>query len=72
MKLNLKTMSEFNSEEAQEAQKNYVESNGFPHFAPYSGICYNCKMDIYSKISVESASNALITGCPHCNHSYCE
>lgn len=63
-----------------------VESKQLPEwlksgFAPANGICYRCKRNIYSEvnhgnystgISVERATNELITGCPHCNASYCD
>lgn len=61
------------------AQKRYCEENGFPHFAPYSGICYSCGRQIYAVcqvgriatgITVEEASSKPITGCPHCHMSF--
>lgn len=63
------------------AQKTLVEANGYPHFAPFDGKCYDCRMQIYTEIddgtyktgiSVESAAISLVTGCPHCHHSYCD
>ena len=68
---------------ACEAQAKYVKEKEYPHFAPTSGRCYDCGRNIYLKIessngkyssgySVERASSELITGCPHCHHSYCE
>lgn len=73
---------EFDHRRASAAQKEYCRVKGAPHFAPYHGICYRCGRDIYTEmewpdghrtgISVESAGAALITGCPHCNYSYCD
>lgn len=80
-----------------QVQKKYCEDNSDPHFAPYSGLCWNCKRNIYQPIgwkyengrriqvssdssdkdrvtgiTVEKAGSELVTGCPHCNRSYCD
>lgn len=74
-------MSYYDTIEAVKAQKKYCEERGFPHFAPLNGKCYSCNRDIYqpmqkgkfqSGVTVEAAGNNLITGCPHCNRSYCD
>ncbi|PPL04963.1 hypothetical protein SAMN05444682_101760 [Parapedobacter indicus] len=74
-------MNTFNVDEAIKAQKNYQQENKCPAFAPSNGICWKCKQQIYSEkdhgryktgISVEKASTQLVTGCPHCNRSYCD
>lgn len=75
-------MSEFNILKAREAQEKYCIEHKVPHFAPMDGICYKCHRNIYEEIeqpygaktgiSVEKASKGLITGCPHCNRSYCD
>jgi len=66
---------------ACEAQAKFVKEKGYPHFAPSTGRCYDCGRNIYQQIisdqwssgySVERASSELITGCPHCHHSYCD
>lgn len=82
---------------AIEAQAEYCEQNGLPHFAPYHGVCYRCIRNIYQPvkwkkegwrnvpltsdaeeydyitgITVEEAASNLVTGCPHCNRSYCD
>ncbi len=72
----------YDTQKAIEAQKRYAEEKGYPHFAPSSGRCWNCGMNIYQHykigdrvsqgISVESASSSLVTGCPHCHRSYCD
>lgn len=67
------------------AQEKLCEDEKYPHFAPINGICYDCNSNIYVEqkhehgkykwstgVSVESAGKALITGCPHCSHSYCD
>ena len=69
--------STYDVEQAKEAQARYCTINGVPHFAPYSGICYKCRKNIYEQgkgfgISVERASSQLVTGCPHCHYSFCE
>lgn len=58
-------------EEKIKAQKKYTTKHGLPHFAPHSGKC-SCGKQIYEKIDIETASSSLITGCPHCNRSYCD
>jgi hypothetical protein len=62
-------------------QKKRIEEGKCPDFAPSNGICYSCRRQIYSPITqpsgrvtgvdVESAKY-LVTGCPHCNRSYCD
>jgi len=68
------------------AQKKVVEDQKAPHFAPHSGNCYRCSKNIYEPhprptphdpnyvtgISVEEAGRGVITGCPHCNATYCD
>ena len=63
----------FNVEEACKAQEKYCKDHGYPHFAPWRGICYSCHNQIYSGpqgYSVEYAGHHLITGCPICMASY--
>lgn len=77
----------FNVSLAVKAQKDYWKSNGLPNFAPRNGVCWNCNKNIYEQhekryggdvkgfvtgISVEKAGSELVTGCPHCNRSYCD
>lgn len=54
------------------AQKEFCSNGGGPHFAPENGFCWSCGHQIHTKISLERASNDLITGCPHCMRSYCD
>lgn len=55
---------------AVEAQTRFCEENEVPMFAPGDGYCEHCMNDIYAIITVEEAGKRLITGCPHCNHSF--
>lgn len=51
------------------------EPNKRTGFAPNNRICYNCHKDITSGeygITLEKLGNYIITGCPHCNISYCD
>jgi hypothetical protein len=71
----------FDVQAAIAGQKKLQQEKGYPDFAPSNGLCYRCKAQIYEEkqhdgyktgVSVERASGELITGCPHCNYSYCE
>ena len=68
----------FNIQEAREAQAKFCDSKGLPLLAPESGKCFSCRRNIYRlpdgpyAISVKSAGATHITGCPHCNRSYCD
>ena len=73
----------FDAREAAYLQKQYCERNNLLYFAPHDGYCFFCGKNIYVPIkypyndlvtgySVEYASSHLITGCPHCNRSYCD
>lgn len=73
----------FNVSDSMAAQKRYCEEENYPHFAPKNGICCKCNQQIYTEgknrmgnlskgISAEKAGSELITGCPHCNWSYCD
>lgn len=52
------------------AQEGYCKDNKVPFFAPKTGKCFKCHKQIFEKITLEEASNELITGCPFCNYSY--
>ena len=77
-------MAEFDRDKAIEAQKKYCAENRLPRFAPDNGWC-RCGKNIYERhlnttfrlayysgISVEQAGEELITGCPHCQRTYCD
>lgn len=71
----------FDPIKANEAQTKYCADNNCPHFAP-EGKCWKCNNNIYESldrgngystgIDVERAGTELITGCPHCNRTYCD
>lgn len=50
------------------AQRELCERNGWPHFAPYTGICWSCKQDMVT----DAWATTLITGCRRCGKSYCD
>lgn len=78
----------YDVEESINAQKKYCEEHQAPHFAPNNGRCWSCNQNIYepgrhvwkgksdgresSGITVEKAASELVTGCPHCNRTYCD
>lgn len=57
-----------------------IRVSGSLNFVPPDGICWSCGKQIYapikrpngyiSGITVDRSKN-LVTGCPHCNRSYC-
>ena len=49
-----------------EKQIEYCRDNNIPFFAPWDGICCDCK------IPIEDTDKEHITGCPHCNRSFCD
>jgi len=72
---------EFDIQKSIIAQREFVKEEGVPHFAPQSGTCWKCHNNIYRElvrngfstgIDVDRAGKEHITGCPHCNRSYCE
>ena len=54
-----------------EAQKKYCKLNGLPNFAG-NGNCFSCGKNVFSAITIEQSGKDLITGCPHCNKSFCD
>lgn len=58
------------SKEKHEAQFEYCKRKNIPHFAPLK--CYDCRGDVYAKVSDEEAATTLITGCRHCCYSFVE
>jgi hypothetical protein len=59
------------NEEKINAQKKYCKLNGLPNFAG-SGVCFSCGKNVFQNMTVEKSGNNLITGCPHCNKSFCD
>lgn len=66
-------MTEKEIEMKRKAQKEYcAEKPNFAEFGTDSkGNCINCGKNIWEHISLEKASNELITGCPICHRTYC-
>jgi hypothetical protein len=62
----LKTQAEI--EKARAAQAHLCSTEGLPHFAPQSGICWSCHRQIYEELDGKS----FVTGCPFCHRSYCD
>lgn len=59
--------------EAREAQKKLCAEKALPHFAPSDGQCYECCLNIYQDYTRPGWSGIEhVTGCPHCNYSFCE
>lgn len=60
--------------EAALAQEKYCDRHGFLQFAPSDGRCWKCSENIYNDkgYSVDLAGSHVITGCPHCNASFCD
>ena len=76
-------MGEYDVKKSCEAQREYCRKNDKPHFAPYDGVCWKCRKNIYEPqkqkygnreyttgITTEQAGSSLVTGCPHCNRSF--
>lgn len=77
---------EYNVEKSIQRQREFCEKKGFPHFAPGNGVCWKCHEQIYQAkerlgwggktyttgIGTKRAGEELVTGCPHCNISYCD
>ena len=60
-------------------QNKLCREKGYPHFAPANGVCYRCHRNIYQnyllnngQVSCGKSGLELVTGCPHCNLSFCE
>jgi hypothetical protein len=52
-------------------QQRYCARTGAPFFMPLSGRCFSCRRDITrADVVRRRAAVALITGCPHCQHSF--
>ena len=67
----------YGTEKAIAAQAAYCDRTGRPMFAPglnTHGCCPKCHNPIYiiGGISIEEASETLITGCPYCHFSFVE
>ena len=60
--------------EARKAQAELCKERGLPHFAPDNGVCWRCNKNIYQnyETSMGVTGKEFVTGCPHCNRSYCD
>lgn len=71
----MKTQEEIN--ECIKRQKDLCDNNpnykGW-HFAPHDGECWHCHKNIYQDYGDRKGytGGAYVTGCPHCQHSYCD
>jgi hypothetical protein len=54
-----------------EAQKKYCKLNGLPNFAG-NGVFFSCNKNVFQNMTIEQSGKDLITGCPHCNKSFCD
>lgn len=43
-----------------------------PFFAPHKDRAWCCGRNIWTAITKEQARTELITGCPHCNRTFCD
>lgn len=80
---NVITKTEVELKACDKAQREYTERESLPMFA-YGAVCFNCNRNVYQNyanprgfwdyvgVTLESASTELITGCPHCNQSFCD
>lgn len=57
-----------NRDELIIAQQDYCKEHDLPIFAPSDGHCWKCGRDIVD----DEWATELITGCKHCNISYCD
>jgi len=74
--------TEYDIEQAAQAQTDYCDAHKLPIFAPRDGECSFCGRNIYQLyihhgktdrefgISVKEAGSRLITSCPHCSHTF--
>ncbi len=53
---------------ACKAQAELCSRHGLPHFAPFDGVCWSCRRQIYEELD----GTGLVTGCPFCFRSYCD
>jgi hypothetical protein len=54
-------------------QATLCKEKGYPDFAPSNGICFRCQKNIYQDYERAGKTGLThVTGCPHCNYSYCE
>ena len=67
-----KTQEEIN--QCCKDQKALCNEKGYPDFAAHDGYCYSCRKNVYQNYGNHAGytGKSLVTGCPHCNISYCD
>lgn len=75
----MEKQKEYDIKLASAHQEAYCIKEDLPMFAPATGICWHCGMNIYYlypsmpfAYSVEEAMNSYITCCPYCHYSFCD
>lgn len=59
--------------EAIARQHKLCVTENLPNFAPNDGLCFDCRKNIYQDYTRSGwLGYTHITGCPHCNYSFCE
>ena len=75
--INVQMKQDYPSEELKQrglkilAQEAYCVNNKLPNFA-LNGRCYSCGRNVFDELTLEDATNTLITGCPNCHTSFCD
>lgn len=67
----LRTNLQFTIAESVANQSALCKEEGYPHFAPRDGVCWDCHKNIYEHHH-ENGGQRHVTGCPWCHWSYCE
>lgn len=58
---------------AASVQSTYCSMHGLLLLAPKNGRCRSCGQQIYDSPAMQyKAGNTHITGCPHCDRTYCD
>lgn len=58
-------------DEARANQLKVCAIYNYPHFAPYTGVCWNCKHELYVEGN-QGDGTSFVTGCRRCARSYCD
>lgn len=58
---------------ARETQATLCKAKNYPQFVSDSGACYSCRRNVYQNYERHGYDGThLVTGCPHCNRSFCD
>lgn len=60
------------AERAYMLQQQAAKRLGCAVFVPQSGICPNCRENVWNTDVYKSAAVTIVTSCPHCRRSFCE